>query len=136
MHEYARRLHRAITDQGAEVVFYMTWARTYQPGTQSQITSAYTEIAEELGATLAPVGEAWARALETVPDLRLHAPDGRHAAPPGSYLAACVFYRVLFDNTPVGLPGRLTVEGEPVVELSPDRARALQQVAEQTVEAD
>lgn len=133
MHEYARRLHGEIADQGAETVFYMTWARTYQPGTQSTITTAYTEIADELNATVAPVGEAWKRALDADADLRLHAADGRHAAPPGSYLAACVFYSVFFDADPTGLPGTLTVNGSTVVELPPKRAARLQQTARETV---
>lgn len=134
MHEYACRLHGDIAEQGAETVFYMTWARTYQPGMQSQITQAYTEIAEELNATLAPVGEAWKRALNENPVLHLHAPDGRHADPPGSYMAACVFYAVFFDADPTGLPGTLTVDGTTLVDLSPDRAALLQRVARETVD--
>ena len=57
MHEYARRLHSEIADQGAETIFYMTWAWMYQPGTQSEITAAYEKISSTLDATLAP----WAR---------------------------------------------------------------------------
>lgn len=133
MHEYARRLHEEVVKQGAETVFYMTWARTYQPGTQSQITEAYTEIADELDATLAPVGEAWERALDEASDLRLHAPDGRHADPAGSYLAACVFYKVLLGDDPTGLPGTLTVDGTTVVDLPSDRSEFLQRVARETV---
>lgn len=135
MHEYARRLHGTIAEQGADTVLYMTWARTYQPGTQSEITAAYTEIADELNATLAPVGEAWKRALDEDSTLRLHAPDGRHADPPGSYLAACVFYAVLFDADPTGLPGTLTVDGSTVVDLPSDRVALLQRVARETVDA-
>lgn len=134
MHEHARRLHGEIANQGAETVFYMTWARTYQPGTQSQITSAYTEIADELNATVAPVGEAWKRALDATSTLRLHAQDGRHADPPGSYLAACVFFTVFFGTAPTGLPGTLTVDGSTVVDLSADRAALLQRSAHETVE--
>lgn len=135
MHEYARHLQRAIAEQGAETVFYMTWARTYQPGTQSEITAAYEEIAEELDATLAPVGEAWKRALSANPDLRLHAPDGRHADPAGSYLAACVFYTIFFEAAPTGLPATLAVDGTQVVDLPPNHASLLQRTAHETVEA-
>jgi hypothetical protein len=111
----------------------MTWARTYQPGTQPEIATAYTEIADELHATLAPVGAAWKRALERDSDLRLHAPDGRHADPPGSYLAACVFYALFCDADPTGLPGKISVEGKTVVDLPNDRASFLQTVAHETV---
>lgn len=134
MHEYARRLHGEITEQDAETIFYMTWARTYQPGTQPDITRAYTEIADELNGTLSPVGDAWKRALDEDDDLRLHAPDGRHAAPPGSYLAACVFYTLFFDADPMGLPGTLTVDGTTVVDLPPDCAALLQRAARETVD--
>jgi hypothetical protein len=133
MHEYARRFHEEISEWGAETVFYMTWARTYQPGTQPEIATAYTEIADELNATLAPVGAAWKRALERDSDLRLHAPDGRHADPPGSYLAACVFYALFCDADPTGLSGKISVEGKTVVDLPNDRASFLQTVAHETV---
>ena len=134
MHEYARCLHREISKRGAETVLYMTWARTYQPGTQPEITAAYTDIAEELGATVAPVGAAWKHARNMDSDLRLHATDGRHADPPGSYLAACVFYALFCDPDPTGLPGTLSVDGETVVDLPPDRASLLQTAARETVE--
>ena len=129
MHEYARKLHGEIDQQGAETIFYMTWARTYQPGTQSEITEAYETIADELNATLAPVGEAWKRALNEDSGLRLHAPDGRHAAPAGSYVAACVFYALFFDRSPVGLPGTLAVDGREVVSLPDAQAELLQRTA-------
>lgn len=134
MHEYARRLHHEISKRGAETVFYMTWARTYQPGTQPEITAAYTDIADELDATVAPVGAAWKHARNMDSDLRLHATDGRHADPPGSYLAACVFYALFCDPDPTGLPGTLKVNGETVVDLSPARASLLQTAARETVE--
>lgn len=133
MHTYARRLHEIIDAQGAETVFYMTWARTYQPGTQDTITAAYKDIADELDATLAPVGEAWKRALNRAPDRGLHAPDGRHAAPAGSYVAACVFYMLFFDASPVGLPGTLSVDGRTVVDLPDDEATRLQEIVVETV---
>lgn len=132
MHTYARRLHGAIEKQGAETVFYMTWARTYQPGTQSEITAAYEEIADALDATLAPVGQAWKRVLDDNAELQLHAPDGRHAAPSGSYVAACVFYTLFFDADPTGLPGTISVDGRTVIDLPDDRAQLLQQVAVET----
>lgn len=134
MHMHARLLHGEIQKHGAETVFYMTWARTYQPGTQPEITAAYEELAEELDATLAPVGEAWRRALDADPDLRLHAPDGRHADPSGSYVAACVFYTLFFDADPTGLPGTVSVNGQTAVDLPDDRARFLQQVAFETAQ--
>lgn len=133
MHKYARRLRSEISKQGAQTVFYMTWARTYQPGTQSEITTAYTEIADELNATVAPVGVAWKHALDEDDDLRLHASDGRHAAPSGSYLAACVFYALFCGVPSTSLPGTLLIGDTTVVDLSHDRTTLLQTTAFETV---
>ncbi len=83
----------------------MTWADRIRPETQAVLADAYTKMAQELGAILAPVGLAWEAVLRVDPDFDLHHQDGRHANPIGSYLTACVFYSVLFNTSPEGLPG-------------------------------
>ena len=44
------------------------------------------------------MGVAWQQSLKDDPKLVLHAKDGSHPAPAGSYLAACVFYATLLDK--------------------------------------
>jgi len=137
--KFAGLLHKEIKAAGAETVFYLTWAREHLPETQRHLTDTYRRIARACGARVAPVGEAWKRALRARPDLVLHAPDHSHPNRKGSYLAACVFFASLFGRSPAGLPGRLTVVegGKRRVLLSLRRADAafLQDTAWRTARA-
>lgn len=124
MFAYARRFDAEIKKRGARTIFFLTWARASRAGDQNDLNTAYTEIARELGAGIAPVGVAWQRALRQNPALRLHAPDGSHPNLLGSYLAACVFWATFSGKSPVGLPS---------LGLEPAQARLLQEVAWETV---
>jgi hypothetical protein len=110
----ARTLDVLIRAASAKTVLFMTAAR--RPGDpelvpgddyehmQERTRQSYTRLAHELGATLAPVGVAWRWAHEKRPDLPLWAADGYHPGQYGSYLAACVFYRVLYDHSALDNP--------------------------------
>lgn len=125
--EYARRLHALIKPTGAKTVLYLTWARKAKPESQAQLNKAYQRAAHETGALLAPVGKAWAAALKDDPTLVLHQPDGSHPTPIGTYLAACVFYTTLYQQSPIGLP--------PIDSgLTPAQAKKLQTIAWRTVQ--
>jgi hypothetical protein len=91
-------------------------------------------IARELGATVAPVGVAWKKALVADPKLVLHQADKSHPNPRGSYLAACVFYATLLDKSPLGLPGELRRGWKTLVQIPPEEAKRLQEIAWQTVQ--
>ena len=95
---------------------------------QARLDATYLEIAGEIDAPVAPVGIAWKRAIEQDPqlveDLWISS-DPVHPAPAGTYLAACVFYAVLFRESPASLEFR--------GELSEQNARFLQNVAAATV---
>ena len=102
-HENIRDVHELIRDSKAQTVLYMPWARQKTPETQRDLTTAYDEIGEEIGADVVPVGRAWERLLESHPEVILHDADGSHPSLTGSYLAACVFQWALFGE-PVGIP--------------------------------
>ena len=55
----------------------------------------HLNIVERQASCLAPVGLVWNRVLQLMPNLRLHASDGNHAAPLGRYLTALVFAEVI-----------------------------------------
>jgi hypothetical protein len=134
MSEYGGLFSNEIRAQGARPIFFMTWARKDTPGVQGLIANAYTSLATANQGTLAPVGLAWAAALNGRPTLALHMKDHRHPTPAGSYLTACVFYSVLFHQSPHGLTARI-VEGNNVyISLNPDDAVYLQDVAWKTVQ--
>lgn len=130
---HAELLNAEIRRQAARTIFYMTWANRKRPETQSVLAEAHTRIAKKLGASLAPVGMAWEALHRIEPGFNLHHRDSRHANPAGSYLTACVFYSVIFNTSPEGLPGDFYCKGKKRLDLKTDQALQLQKVAWKTV---
>jgi hypothetical protein len=79
---------------------------------QSQINYGYTQIAQELHAMVAPVGRAWSVVMKEHPELSLWLDDGSHPTEAGTYLAACVFYAVIFHESPEELSYRADLPKE------------------------
>jgi len=127
----ARDLVKKVDAIGAAPIFFITWAHrdgfpengmSYE-GMQNQTNYGYTHIAQELHATAAPVGPAWSVVLKEHPELSLWQNDGIHPPGTGTYLAACVFYAVIFHESPEELGYRADLPKEP--------AKILQTVASQ-----
>ena len=108
---HCARLFKAESDRvGATTILFATWARPagdpyYKDpksggspaAMQAGLNSAYASAAENIGATLAPVGVAFERAQKDSPKIRLL--DGtQHPTPAGTYLAAAVLFRVVFNT--------------------------------------
>jgi hypothetical protein len=140
MTPYAQTLDSMIhqANPAAKTVFFETWGRkdgdsqfvgkipevgTYD-GDQARLDATYEQLSADLSATLAPVGRAWALVRQTHPEIVLYEIDGSHPSALGTYLAACVFYDVLFG-------GRATGAGNPG--LDPAQVKILQEAADQTV---
>jgi hypothetical protein len=131
MYPAARALVQKVNAIGAAPVFFITWAHRGgfpQNGMdyasmQNQINYGYTHIAQELRAMVAPVGPAWSIAVEKHPELSLWQEDGSHPSETGTYLAACVFYAVIFHESPEELSYR--------ADLPKETAKILQTVASQ-----
>lgn len=98
--EYVRLVAAAARKAGAQPILYLTWARQAKPAMQAQLDSVYTDLANETHALLAPVGQAWKRALSTSPQPQLFVEDGSHPSFAGSYLAASVFYSLIYGVQP------------------------------------
>jgi hypothetical protein len=124
MHENVRLFDEAIKGAGATTVLYMTWARKNAPQTQQVITDAYMSIGRELKVIVVPVGVVWQSVLQKHNEPVLHDQDLSHPTLAGSYLAACVFLTVLFNESPLGFD--LDVEG-----LAPKHQALLQKAAGQ-----
>ncbi|HOI55831.1 MAG TPA: hypothetical protein PLP01_11325 [Phycisphaerae bacterium] len=135
---YGRRLHDAAATNGARTMLYQTFAHQTRPDDQPAISDAYRRLAAELGAALAPVGDAWAAAFAARPGLVLHHEDQLHPNDKGSYLAACVFAAKLTAQDPRGLPHELDAvrndKGDPCYALDSDSAWFLQDIAAQIVQ--
>ncbi len=126
-------------DECTYPVFYMTWGRqngddlncpdfpfmcTYD-GMQLGLRDNYVALAEENNAYVAPVGVAWKQVRDTQPSINLYNPDGSHPSVEGTYLAACVFYCTLFQQSCMGASF--------ISSLQPDIAATLQGIASSTV---
>jgi hypothetical protein len=96
----AIELTRLARENGSRVVMFPEWGRRGMPDEAARVQRIHEEIAARTGATVAPVGIAWDRALAERPRLRLHAADGNHASRLGDCLTACVLYAVLTGKDP------------------------------------
>lgn len=123
-----------------EPIFFMTWGRkngdningqiypiisTYA-GMQQRLRESYLEMGIDNDATVAPVGMAWKESINTNPNFELYTNDESHPNEAGSYLAACVFYCTIFQESCVGssfYPNS----------LSSDEAATLQSIASSVV---
>ncbi len=144
MYPAVERINDSIKKYGpcTKVLMYMTWGRQnggkqcdisgmycspdFQDFShmQDSLESAYTEVAAKIGGGVSPVGIAWKRVLEDT-SIVLHSADQSHPNFSGSYLAACVFYSVLWNENPVGS----NYSGS----LSGPAAAYFQEIAKQTV---
>ncbi len=138
-HAGAAGLSTEITNAGAQVLFFETWARaaghavyaeTWSGGTptamQTGLRDAYQLAATNAGGQMAPVGDAWEQVLAQHPSMVLHTSDGSHPSIHGSYLAACVFYLALTG-------GALADTNAVPTAISTADASILHQAAEQAV---
>lgn len=130
-----RALNELIHAAGATTVFFVTWGDPWplREGNldeyleaQAQIAAGYQTIGEELGALIAPVGSAVEEVLRQMPGTYLWIEDDiyGHANLQGTYLAACVLYAVIYDESPEGLTFIIQPE---------DTALALQSIAAEVV---
>src|SRR5262245_11800529 len=101
--EFARKFNAEIRAKGAEVILLMTWERpdskSYGVTTQN-LANRINEAGRILNAKVAPAGLVFARSLERRPDLTLYTADG-HPTIRGSYLAACVLYKVITGKSAI-----------------------------------
>ena len=125
---------------GALAVFYLcstweVWAESALFIGNSYTQKNYTDLSHRLEALepgeqvrLAPVGRAFARCVEKYPEVNLYSEDKHHANAQGSYLAALVIYATMFGDSPLGAPREFFG-----VNLTPDTAKKLQQIAAEVV---
>lgn len=94
----AHQIMQWIRQAGARPIFYQTWAAKGDEAYQPTMSGVYYDLAAELGAEVAPVGDEWQRVQKTCPDLNLFHTDEHHASPDGSRLAARVIFETAFPE--------------------------------------
>ena len=112
---YAELLVDAVRDNHScsDPIFFMTWGRkngdnvngpfypiisTYE-GMQQRLRESYLEMGNDNEAMVSPVGMAWYQIVQQYPEIELYTADESHPNIYGSYLAACVFYSMLFEKS-------------------------------------
>ena len=106
MAENVRLFDAAIKAAGARTVLYLTWARAqharagYAAGHHRRLHHHRRRARRHRSSPPARRGGASSRSIR---EPVLHDKDQSHPALAGSYLAACAFYAVLFEDSPVGI---------------------------------
>ena len=129
--EGGRKLMKnSLEKSPARRVLYMIWSRRMEKEKQEIITRAYTELGKEIDAAVAPAGEVWHKLLRQTPELedQLYRPDGNHATPLGSYLAAAtLFYAITGRSRPIQLKDG--AQPSTRLEIDPELARRIHKEA-------
>jgi hypothetical protein len=123
LREWTTRFDSVIRASGARTALYMVWPESNRRDAFDAVSRSYARAAEDVNGMLFPVGEAWRAAWRRDPDVPLYGPDGFHPTSTASYLAALVIYQQITGRSPVGLP--------PWTQMSADRARLLQEAAQE-----
>lgn len=92
-----------IRQNGAEPVLFMTWAYADSPEMTGELEPAFLKLGSDMNIRVVPVGSAFAEAQRQIPGVILHDEDGIHPSLAGTYLAAAVFYSVLYGKSPAAL---------------------------------
>jgi hypothetical protein len=134
MYPAVRKLALKIKAVGATPMLFVTWGHRAGwpenglPGyetMQLQLNGGYLAIGQELKVPLSPVGYAWLAMSRQHPQIDLWQEDGSHPNEQGTYLAACVFYTVIFHKSSEGLSY--------VGNVSKENAALIQKIASDTV---
>jgi len=118
-----KKLVKDIEASDSHASLFMTWAYQHQPEMIESLSTAYQSLGKELNIPVFPVGIAFSKAQLKHPEILLLVPDvlgvkngevtytktWKHPSPNGSYLAACVFYSVLYGESAEGNPYTATL---------------------------
>jgi hypothetical protein len=116
----------AVRQAGATPIIFENWTHRFHADDYAAMQRTYRDIAAKTHVAIAPIGTAWHAARLAQPDIHLYV-DDRHPSPAGTYLAACVLYRSLYQKVPTdALPNLL--------KISESDALALQQIAREAKE--
>lgn len=114
--EAVTKLCGIISQINAKVILYQTWA--YQAGSDKlastgmtyeemtdKLKEAYQAAADATGALVAPIGEVFSYVTKSDHITHLiNRNDNYHPSTSGSYLAACVIYKLITGKSTIGLP--------------------------------
>ena len=103
-----KEVNEIAKEYGTKLALYMTHAyvapdKRYEANMINKISSMYINAGKENNVKVIPVGIGFENAYKENPNIKLHNLDGTHPSLLGTYLAACIVYGVLYDDSPVGI---------------------------------
>ena len=114
--EYFNRFIQLVKSNQGQPIIYGTWmfrsisSKKYKGS--DPIQYALKPISTKTNTTIAPVGTAFRLFQEKHPEIPIFTSDNKHPSAVGSYLAACVFYKILTGKSPLGLSRRFERKDE------------------------
>jgi hypothetical protein len=124
----AKLFEPLIRNAGATPALYMVWPTIDRKSFFDAARQSYQMAADGVNGTFMPAGAAWVTAWATDANLQFYDPDGLHATPLGTYLAALVIHERLTGKDARQLPGT----GLPGVTAPEATIRLLQRAAHET----
>ena len=89
---YATWMYKGIANNNYDVV--------------DPIQDALQPVADKTGAVMVPIDQAFRALQKKHPDIPIFMSDNKHPSPVGTYLAACVYFRIFTGESPMGLSRR------------------------------
>jgi hypothetical protein len=93
---WAARWADLVREAGARPALFTVWPELERRSTMPDVVASFQLAAQEAGAQLLPVAQAWQAAWRCGLHRSLYGPDGVHASPLGTYEAALVVYGALY----------------------------------------
>ena len=110
--EYFSRFIKLINMNKSKVILYGTWTYPANPLIGKSfigvdpIQYVLKPIADQTNSKIAPVGTAFRLFQQKYPEIPIFTSDNKHPSAIGTYLAACVFFKMLTGESPLGLERR------------------------------
>ena len=114
--EYFNRFIKLLHSKQSEVIIYGTWMfpainqKKYEGS--DPIQYSLKSIAEKTNSRMAPVGTAFRLFQKAHPSIPVFTSDNKHPSAVGTYLAACVFFKMITGESPIGLERRFERKDE------------------------
>ena len=114
--EYFNRFIQLVKSNQGKGVIYGTWmfpaiSQKKYDGVDP-VQHALQPVYNKTGSTIAPVGTAFRLFQKQHPEIPIFTSDNKHPSAVGSYLAACVFLKLLTRESPLGLSRRFERKDE------------------------
>ncbi len=132
LREYVKKFAEEIKRAGAKPVVYMVWPAVSRAGDFDRVVESYQLAASDVDAVLLPVGAAWREAFKADAKLPLYSSDAFHPSQLGSYLAAWVIFRRLYNNPNVSMPDRVMISSANI-KLKPVEVTLLNEATEKVL---